>query len=64
MDVEEVAEELYRLKPAEFVAARDAYVARAWKDKDAAAAREITSLGSQEYSPRNNGVAPDLDRCL
>ncbi|MFI6422497.1 hypothetical protein ACIBG6_34510 [Streptomyces sp. NPDC050842] len=44
MDVEEVAEELYGLKPAEFVAARDAYVAEARKVKDAAAAKAIAAL--------------------
>lgn len=41
VDVEEVAEELYGLKPAEFVAERDAYVAAARKAKDTAAAKAI-----------------------
>ncbi|MGY3684755.1 hypothetical protein [Streptomyces sp. TE33382] len=44
MDVEEVAEELYGLKPAEFLAARDAYVAQARKAKDAAGAKAIAAL--------------------
>ncbi|MFF3838586.1 hypothetical protein [Streptomyces sp. NPDC001930] len=44
MDVEEVAEELYGLRPAEFVAARDTYVARARTAKDARAAKAIAAL--------------------
>ncbi|MFD7575431.1 hypothetical protein ACFV6U_33740 [Streptomyces sp. NPDC059810] len=44
MDVEEVAEELYGLRPAEFVAARDTYVARARASKDARAAKAIAAL--------------------
>ncbi|WP_411108575.1 hypothetical protein [Streptomyces sp. c-19] len=44
MDAEEVAEELYGLKPSEFTAARDAYVAQARKVKDAAAAKAIAGL--------------------
>ncbi|WP_406055907.1 hypothetical protein OG462_08170 [Streptomyces sp. NBC_01077] len=44
MDVEEVAEELYGLRPAEFVPARDAYVAEARKAKDAKAAKAIAAL--------------------
>ncbi|MCX4986754.1 hypothetical protein [Streptomyces sp. NBC_00572] len=44
MDVEEVAEELYGLRPAEFVPRRDAYVARAREAKDAKAAKAIAAL--------------------
>ncbi|MEU8679339.1 hypothetical protein [Streptomyces sp. NPDC048560] len=44
MDVEGVAERLYRLKPAEFVPARDAYVAEARKAKDRAAAKAVAAL--------------------
>ncbi|MER5202461.1 hypothetical protein [Streptomyces sp. NPDC002825] len=44
MDVEQIAEELYGLKPAEFTAARDAYVAEARRAKDTAAARAIAAL--------------------
>ncbi|MER5986683.1 hypothetical protein [Streptomyces sp. NPDC001787] len=44
MDVEEVAEELYGLKPADFLAARDAYVAQARKAKDTAGAKAIAAL--------------------
>ncbi|MFI9291642.1 hypothetical protein [Streptomyces gardneri] len=44
MDVEEIADELYGLKPGEFTAARDAYVAKARQEKDAAAAKAITAL--------------------
>ncbi|WP_405851882.1 hypothetical protein OG361_04090 [Streptomyces sp. NBC_00090] len=44
MNVEEVAEELYGLKPSEFVAARDAYAAQARKTKDTAAAKAIAAL--------------------
>ncbi|MDV5143179.1 hypothetical protein R1T08_02355 [Streptomyces sp. SBC-4] len=44
MDVEEIAEVLYGLKPADFVAARDAYVAEARKTKDPKAAKAITAL--------------------
>ncbi|MEV4941065.1 hypothetical protein [Streptomyces zaomyceticus] len=44
MDVERVAEELYGLKPAEFVPARDGYVAEARKAKDTAAAKAVAAL--------------------
>ncbi|MGW2305071.1 hypothetical protein [Streptomyces sp. NPDC001809] len=44
MDVEEVADELYGLRPAEFVAARDTYVARARAAKDARAAKAVAAL--------------------
>ncbi|MER7515549.1 hypothetical protein [Streptomyces sp. NPDC126499] len=44
MDVEEVTTELYGLPPTEFVAARNAQVARARKEKDADAARRIAAL--------------------
>lgn len=44
MDVEQVAEELYGLRPEEFTAARDAYVAEARKAKDTATARAIAAL--------------------
>ncbi|MFE5589045.1 hypothetical protein [Streptomyces sp. NPDC056549] len=44
MDVERITEELYGLKPADFVAARDAYVAEARKAKDAPAAKAIAAL--------------------
>ncbi|MFD9427693.1 MULTISPECIES: hypothetical protein [unclassified Streptomyces] len=44
MDVEEIAGELYGLKPAEFLAARDAYVAEARKAEDAAGAKAIAAL--------------------
>ncbi|MFD7610768.1 hypothetical protein [Streptomyces sp. NPDC059828] len=44
MDVERVAEELYRLRPSEFVAARDAYVAEARKAKDTATAKAIADM--------------------
>ncbi|MFB7540269.1 hypothetical protein ACFC0N_10290 [Streptomyces zaomyceticus] len=44
MDVERVAEELYGLKPAEFVPARDRYVAEARKVKDTAAAKAVAAL--------------------
>ncbi|MFG2838096.1 hypothetical protein ACGFYE_24175 [Streptomyces zaomyceticus] len=44
MDVERVAEELYGLKPAEFVPARDRYVAEARKAKDTAAAKAVAAL--------------------
>ncbi|WP_406864178.1 hypothetical protein ABZO31_28545 [Streptomyces sp. HUAS MG47] len=44
MDVEEIAEELYGLKPSDFVAARDAYVAEAREAKDPAAVRAIAGL--------------------
>ncbi|MGW4688887.1 hypothetical protein ACWEPM_28885 [Streptomyces sp. NPDC004244] len=44
MDVEQVVTELYGLRPARFVAARDAYVARARREKDTAGARRIGSL--------------------
>jgi hypothetical protein len=44
MDVEEVIDGLYGLRPEEFVAARDARVAEARRAKDAAAARRIAGL--------------------
>ncbi|MGW1118327.1 hypothetical protein ACWD5B_14635 [Streptomyces tanashiensis] len=44
MDVEQITEELYGLKPGEFVAARDAYVAEARRAKDGVAAKEIAAL--------------------
>ncbi len=44
VDVEEIAEELYGLRPSEFTAARDAYVAEARKAKDHAAAKAIAAL--------------------
>lgn len=44
MDVEEIAEELYGLKPGEFTAARDAYVAEARRAKDTVAAKAIAAL--------------------
>ncbi|MET9949934.1 hypothetical protein ABZ135_00100 [Streptomyces sp. NPDC006339] len=44
MDVEEIIAELYGLPPSDFVAARDAHVARARKEKDADAARRIAGL--------------------
>ncbi|MFE7582330.1 hypothetical protein ACFU5Y_12335 [Streptomyces gardneri] len=44
MDVEEIADELYGLKPGEFTAARDTYVAQARRTKDAAAAKAIAAL--------------------
>ncbi|WP_189600308.1 hypothetical protein [Streptomyces lateritius] len=44
MDVERIIEELYRLNPGEFVAARDAYVAEARKAGDASAAKAIAAL--------------------
>ncbi|MGW6394685.1 hypothetical protein ACWFR1_30195 [Streptomyces sp. NPDC055103] len=44
MDVEQIAEELYALKPTEFVASRDAYVAEARKVKDSAAAKAVAAL--------------------
>ncbi|NUP20486.1 MAG: hypothetical protein HOZ81_31270 [Streptomyces sp.] len=44
MDVEEVIGALYRLRPEEFVAARDARVAEARRAKDASAARRIAGL--------------------
>jgi hypothetical protein len=44
VDVEEIADELYGLRPDEFTAARDAYVAEARKAKDAATARAIAAL--------------------
>ncbi|WMX48662.1 hypothetical protein RGF97_33050 [Streptomyces roseicoloratus] len=44
MDVERIADELYGLKPSEFTAARDAYVAEARRAKDSAAAKEIAAL--------------------
>ncbi|MFE1547839.1 hypothetical protein [Streptomyces sp. NPDC058718] len=44
MDVEEIAEELYGLRPSDFVAARDRYVAEARKAKDPGVAKAIASL--------------------
>ncbi|MFJ9822850.1 hypothetical protein ACIRSU_00570 [Streptomyces sp. NPDC101160] len=44
MDVDKVEAELYGLKPGDFVAARDAYVAEARKAKDPAAAKAIAAL--------------------
>ncbi|MFF9839443.1 hypothetical protein [Streptomyces sp. NPDC013740] len=44
MDVEEIAGELYGLKPGEFTAARDAYVDRARKARDPEAAKAIAAL--------------------
>ncbi|MFJ8079048.1 hypothetical protein ACIQ6Y_00270 [Streptomyces sp. NPDC096205] len=44
MDAEEIVEELYALRPEEFVAARDARAAEARKAKDTAAAKRIAGL--------------------
>ncbi|MFD0268081.1 hypothetical protein ACFVGY_16090 [Streptomyces sp. NPDC127106] len=44
MDVDAVVAELYGLRPGEFIAARDAYAARARREKDTAAARRIAAL--------------------
>ncbi|WP_328908151.1 hypothetical protein OG230_00710 [Streptomyces sp. NBC_00234] len=44
MDVEKIADELYGLKPAEFVQVRDAYAAEARKAKDTAGAKAIAAL--------------------
>ncbi|WP_435059752.1 hypothetical protein [Streptomyces sp. bgisy060] len=44
MDVEEITGELYGLRPSEFTAARDAYVAEARKAKDPKAAKAIAAL--------------------
>ncbi|MFK0258694.1 hypothetical protein [Streptomyces sp. NPDC090445] len=44
MDVDSVIAELYGLRPAEFVAARDAYAAQARRDKDAATEHRIAAL--------------------
>ncbi|MEU7517515.1 hypothetical protein AB0B13_36710 [Streptomyces sp. NPDC042898] len=44
MDVEEIAEELYELKPSDFVAARDRYVAEARRAKDPGVAKAIAAL--------------------
>ncbi|MGW5782220.1 hypothetical protein [Streptomyces sp. NPDC003863] len=44
MDVEQIAEELYGLNPAEFTAVRDAYVSKARKAKDPVAAKAIAAL--------------------
>ncbi|MFF5973339.1 hypothetical protein ACFY7C_17625 [Streptomyces sp. NPDC012769] len=44
MDVEEIIVELYGLPPSDFVAARDAHVARAREEKDADAAHRIAGL--------------------
>ncbi|MFJ5707348.1 hypothetical protein [Streptomyces sp. NPDC093105] len=44
MDVEQVTDELYGLRPSEFTAARDAYAAEARRAKDTAAAKAIAAL--------------------
>ncbi|MFD3665292.1 hypothetical protein ACFWVF_32615 [Streptomyces sp. NPDC058659] len=44
MDVEEITQELYGLKPSDFVAARDGYVVEARKAKDPEAAKAIAAL--------------------
>ncbi|MER5966245.1 hypothetical protein [Streptomyces sp. NPDC002057] len=44
MDVEQIADELYGLKPGDFTAARDAYVAEARRAKDTAAAKAVAAL--------------------
>ncbi|MFF6776569.1 hypothetical protein ACFY8W_23865 [Streptomyces sp. NPDC012637] len=44
MDVELIADELYGLKPSEFTAARDAYVAEARRAKEPATAKAIAAL--------------------
>ncbi|MEU9856522.1 hypothetical protein [Streptomyces sp. NPDC047974] len=44
VDVERVTDELYGLRPADFTAARDAYVAEARRAKDTAAAKAIAAL--------------------
>ncbi|MFD4392731.1 hypothetical protein [Streptomyces sp. NPDC058495] len=44
MDVEQLTGELYGLRPSEFTAARDAYVAEARRAKDTAAAKAIAAL--------------------
>ncbi|WP_426362188.1 hypothetical protein [Streptomyces sp. E-08] len=44
MDVERITEELYGLKPTDFVASRDEYVAEARRAKDPAAAKSIAAL--------------------
>ncbi|MFD7321714.1 hypothetical protein ACFV9D_11620 [Streptomyces sp. NPDC059875] len=44
MDVEQVIEELYGLRPEEFTAARDAYVAEARRARDADAVKAISGL--------------------
>ncbi|KIF05052.1 hypothetical protein PL81_15330 [Streptomyces sp. RSD-27] len=44
MDVEQVITELYGLRPVDFTAARNASVAQARREKDAAAARRIAAL--------------------
>ncbi|MEU8526702.1 MULTISPECIES: hypothetical protein [Streptomyces] len=44
MDVDEVIDDLYRLKPSDFTAARDAYVAQARQAKDSVGARRIAAL--------------------
>ncbi|WP_030771690.1 MULTISPECIES: hypothetical protein [unclassified Streptomyces] len=44
MDADEVILELYGLRPADFIGARDAYVARARREKDTAAAAAIAGL--------------------
>lgn len=44
MDVEQIAAELYGMKPSEFIAARDAYAAQARQAGDKQTARRITEL--------------------
>ncbi|MFI8321563.1 hypothetical protein [Streptomyces sp. NPDC085529] len=44
MDVEQVTDELYGLRPSAFTAARDAYAAEARRAKDTAAAKAIAAL--------------------
>ncbi|WP_419993931.1 hypothetical protein [Streptomyces boninensis] len=44
MDLESIAEELYGLPPAEFIAARDGHVATARRAKDPALAKQIAAL--------------------
>ncbi|MEU2509498.1 hypothetical protein ABZ621_32995 [Streptomyces sp. NPDC007863] len=44
MDVEQVTDELYGLRPSEFTAARDAYAAEARRAEDTAAAKAIAAL--------------------
>lgn len=54
-DVEEIAGELYGLKPAEFLAARDAYVAEARKAEDAAGEVVVeagTAVSAAEHALR------------
>ncbi|MEU2157620.1 hypothetical protein ABZ532_21855 [Streptomyces sp. NPDC019396] len=44
MDIERIADELYRLRPSEFVAARDTYVAEAREAKATATAKAIAAM--------------------